>query len=42
VTDTVTGYESGNTTAAGYTITGYGATSRTGGAGSRTYTYTCP
>jgi hypothetical protein len=42
VTDSITGYDAGNSIEAGYTITSGGTTRRSSGSGSQTYTYSCP
>ena len=42
VTDSITGYDAGNSLQAGYSITSGGTTRRGSGSGSNTYTYSCP
>jgi hypothetical protein len=41
VTDSITGYNAGNSVQAGYSITSYGSTLRSSGGGTRVYTYAC-
>ena len=42
VSDSITGYDAGNSLTAGYTITSYSSVQRSSGSGSATYTYSCP
>ncbi len=42
VSDSITGYDAGNSLGAGYSISSYSTVLRSSGSGSATYTYTCP
>ena len=42
VSDSITGYDAGNSLSAGYSITSYSTVRRSSGSGSSTYTYSCP
>ena len=42
VTDQITGYDAGNSIAAGYGITAYSTVLRSSGSGTNSYTYACP
>jgi hypothetical protein len=42
VSDSITGYDAGNSLVAGYSITSGGTVRRSSGSGSNTFTYSCP